>query len=156
MTKCLTKAFNSASSCRPMCYVYHSRKCKPKNLWFDNKCYKEKKKVHQLLNLYTVTRNLYDKLEYINKRREYMRLIKQKKIIHDTKIANRLKSSITDTKLFWYYVKKLYKRPQIKPVISTQEWSDHFYSVFNVNLSTIEDDVDVPEILVVQSALVLF
>ena len=62
---------------------------------------KEKKKVHQFLNLYTVTRNLYDKLEYINKRREYRKLIKQKKVIHDTNIANRLKSSTTDTKLFW-------------------------------------------------------
>ena len=47
----------------------------------------------------------------------------------------------------------MYERPHIKPVISTQEWFDHFYSVFNVNLHIIENNVDVPEIHVAQNSL---
>ena len=141
MTECLTEVFKCASSC--MYYVYRSRKFKRINSWFDNECYKEKKRVYGLLKGYTLTHDLNDRLQYLTKRREYKHLIKQKKLEFDSKITIKLNSRITDTKSFWHNIKQLHNRSRLTPNITKQEWFDHFYAVFNVNLNANENVVDV-------------
>ena len=122
------------------------RKKKMFNDWFDDECQKKKRLVKRTLQQFQRAKDLEDKLikkfKYIEERKQYIRLRKDKKRDYDNKRLLKLKNSIKDTKLFWSTIRSLNRKNIIYNSISSQQWYDHFLKVFNPVGDVVESDIE--------------
>ena len=111
------------------------RKKKIYNDWFDEECQKKKRLVKRLLQQFQRAKDIEEKcikkLKYIEERKDYIKLRKDKKRDYDNKRLQKLNNSMKDSKLFWSTVRLLNRKNVIYSNISSQQWHDHFFKVFN-------------------------
>ena len=118
--------------------VSHHNKKKEKNVWFDKECYTSKKEAkNSLRKLNKINRvkntRAYDesKQEYLTKKLEYNKLIKEKKKVYKKETQEKLINSRNDSKKFWDMIKSINFKKIRLPKIDIKEWKDYFYKLLN-------------------------
>ena len=71
-----------------------------------------------------------NKLEYVQCRKMYKELIKQKKREHNKEMSVSLSSNLQNPEMFWKQIRKLCGNYSRAPSISVQDWYEHFTTVF--------------------------
>jgi exonuclease III len=103
--------------------------------WFDEECRVKKKIVKASLQRFRRAKLMEyrdeKKTEYVNNRKEYAKLIKEKKRKFDEKRLEQLKGSVKDAKLFWKTIRLINRKSIVYNDISIQQWHEHFSNVFN-------------------------
>ena len=115
--------------------------------WFDSDCREAKSKAKHLLKAFRKT-NLEEKekdtdtsnrnekkLAYVQARKEYRQLIKEKNSSFKQAKAQKLQASIKDSKVFWGEIRSTLGKRQSKvsDKISPEQWSQHFQTVFRTS-----------------------
>ena len=117
-----------------MIYVMKENKPKRANSeWFDYDCRRMKKVVHRNLNRYRRTKQNCDKTVYVNNRKKYKNMIKDKRKHFNGKRVTIIKANLKDSSSFWAQIKKVCKKSTVNNQITPQQWITHFKSVFNSN-----------------------
>ena len=81
--------------------------------------------------------------KYSEQRKKYKNTLKEKKSEHKKQILKTLEDSAMDSRKFWNTIKSATcKDASVQNTITTQEWFQHFYCVFNGDTVT-GIDVDV-------------
>jgi len=124
------KALCSAAACMVRTI---GRKKKRNQEWFDYECVQKRKLVRKLLHSFQRAKdNSKEKREkYVQERKEYKKLLKKKKDDYDQARLAKLRQSITDPKVFWQTIRSVNRRVVIYNNITTEQWYDHFFHVFN-------------------------
>lgn len=111
------------------------RKKRVINDWFDAECQRKKRLVKRLLQSYRRAKTDKDKRDkrigYVEERKEYVKLRKEKKAEFDKKRLQKLKESVEDPKLFWATIRSINRKTMVYNEITSRQWYDHFFSVFN-------------------------
>lgn len=126
-----TRGLMQASSCMKRRVYVGPRQSK----WFDAECRVAKREMRRWWRQFRQSTNTSTgtahRLKYVESRRIYRILLKNKKRIYkENKITN-LANNAKDSKLFWKEVKSVCHRAIKPPNISSDEWFTHFYNVFN-------------------------
>ena len=127
---------------------------KSKNEWFDEECHRKKKRVRGLLRKFKRAKTAITekRMEYVNERKEYKLMLKQKKDTFDKLRLAKLKQSIHDPKLFWQTVRSLSSRKLIYHSISSDQWYEHFSYLFkadddSTSDSNSSDEEEAPDVI---------
>ena len=95
---------------------------------------KKKKNVRKLLRKFRKSLNCAESLDYCCARREYKKLLQQKRKKFNENVLNNLMQSLSDQQAFWQNIRKILKnkyRPHNS--ILEQEWFNHFQKVLEQN-----------------------
>jgi hypothetical protein len=133
--------FNKLLFSAAACLIRKTGFKKKKNDWFDEECDRKKNKVRGLLRKCKRAKKTDSdkRLAYVNKRKEYKLMLKRKKDEFDQARLTKLKKSIHDPKLFWQTIRSVSKKSMIYNCISTDQWYEHFFSLFK-ELDVSQDD----------------
>ena len=113
-----------------MSKTYRNRKhAMQKKPWFDGECFNIRKKVRILLRRYRNNMSQNNKNEYIQNRKMYKELLRQKKSNYNRVMSVSLSSNIQNPEAFWSQVRKICRCYKQVPNISLQDWYDHFTKV---------------------------
>ena len=135
---------------KPMNSTFRTKKESITNKkWFDRECEQKKKETRKALlgmNKINVKRKRqeYDraKTNYLNKRIEYQRLIREKRKSYKKGMQEKLINARQDTKSFWTEIRRLSFRKSRLAKITIEQWGTHFNQVFNPNNEVLEEEVD--------------
>ena len=78
---------------------------KNKTQWFDRDCFEKRKQTRLKLRQYRRTRAMADRQNYVEARREYRKLLQEKKRSFKVLKAKYLADNLNDPKLFWNELK---------------------------------------------------
>ena len=109
--------------------------------WFDHECRTQKRKTRKALRSFKKSRTVENKTSYIEERRNYRKLMKDKKKDHK---QNRLFAALLDPQAFWQEIKK-YKRKPPKSSIDGVTWFNHFRAVLNDATDSDDRDCELQE-----------
>ena len=91
---------------------------------------KKKKNVRKLLRKFRKSLNRAESVDYCCARREYKKLLQQKRKKFNENVLNSLMQSVSDQQAFWQNMRKISKNKyQPHNTISEQEWFNHFQKV---------------------------
>ena len=159
--------FNQAMSevNKPMKQTMKTRNRKTwKNEWFDKECKESKKSAKrslQKLNRLNRRKNakLYEKRkeDYLAKKLQYNKLIKEKKKIYKKETQEKLIESKNDSKSFWDLIKKISSKTVKVPNIKLSEWKTYFQNLLNPTgtnnenvvtnpMATVQQEVSIDEL----------
>jgi len=130
--KMFTDALLNASDCmRKRVLVGGQQKAQ----WFDEDCKVAKNKARQLLVQFRRNGEREQRQLYVEARRDYKQLIKNKKISYKREKAKYLASIGKNGKLFWKEVRQLSgrKKQGVSKQISDDQWFNHFQSLYNAD-----------------------
>lgn len=140
---CALEKFNEglrfAGNCMQKTIYFGIEKSK---VWFDVECRHSRQVLRKFLHKFTKFNTDEVRLAYIQKRREYKELLKNKKQSHKENVKQLLQHNIGNPRQFWEAVRSV--RPKagvVKNSISAVQWFDHFYGVFNENNVDAEADI---------------
>jgi len=102
-----------------------------RRVWFDLECRQSRKVLRRHLHTFTRHNTDTDRQSYIQKRREYKELLRQKKKSHKENIILTIQNSLNNPRQFWDTVRSVRPRPNAHNTISVDQWYQHFHSVFN-------------------------
>jgi len=100
-------------------------------LWFDLECRESRKALRGKLDKFHKSHTDADRALYVQKRREYKELLRQKKLEKKESTVNALKENISNQKAFWSTMKKIQQKRPVKNSIDIGLWHSHFKDVFN-------------------------
>ena len=114
------------------------KKPREKNIWFDKECRNSKINLKKSLRKLSYTnrrrnKQLYEqrKDNYLNKKLQYNKLIKEKKKQYKKETQEKLIENKNNSQKFWELIKKLtYKTVKI-PAIKLAEWKSYFQNLLN-------------------------
>ena len=98
--------------------------------WYDEECRAARKNVRKLLRKCPKSLNRAESVDYCCARREYKKLLQQKRKKVNENVLNNLMQSVSDQQAFWQDMRKISKN-KYQPLnsISEQEWFNHFQKV---------------------------
>ena len=104
--------------------------------WFDLECTVKRRVVRKALRKFNAVKTDSNsnefKINYIEERREYKQLLKEKRAVHKIKkIIKTLEENAKDARKFWSTIKSITKKEQHISSITSQEWFDHFNKVLD-------------------------
>jgi hypothetical protein len=115
------------------------------NPWFDQECKETKSSLRRALRSYTTCKTNQKieldhlRMEYIDKRREYKKLLKSKRQDYKKDQISLLNENKRDSKKFWGTVKSIMNKATNENCISSEVWYKHFTTVFNSDTVIKED-----------------
>ena len=112
--------------------------------WFDYECRAQKRKTRKALRSFKKSTTVENKPSYIEERRNYMKLMKDKKKGHKQNRLDNLFAALPDPQAFWQEIKK-YKRGPPKSSIEGVTWFNHFRAVLNDATDTYDRDCELQE-----------
>ena len=82
------------------------------------------------------------RIKYIEERREYKQLLKQKRADHkeNIKALEKRKKNAKDPRKFWSTIKSIMKKEQHTNSVTSQEWLDHFSKVLDCESLLVSDN----------------
>jgi hypothetical protein len=115
-----------------------------RRVWFDLECKQSRFILRQHLRKFHRLNKEEDRLLYMQKRREYKELLRNKKCDYKKNFLADLQNNLNDSKKFWEALRSVRPRPSCQPNISKAQWFNHFQSVFSsdVSLEDAGDDDD--------------
>ena len=136
-SRCMLKSFSS------------KRIRKKKSEWFDGECVEAKKDSRCKLNRFRRSREEIDRLMYIEAKKKYKRLLKEKKTAFRKQQTEKLAADMTNSSLFWKQLRNLGcgGKQTMQNNVELNEWLNHFKNVFQGNTeefcetNTIETDL---------------
>ena len=133
VNECISN-FNSimleASNC--MLKTFHcNTKNNNHNAWYDLECSEKRKIVKNSLRLYRKNRNFNTKQQYVESRKTYKSMLKQKKYNYSIKKITLLANNVHDPRKFWKDVKYILGNKAVQNNIPIEFFFHHFSSVFN-------------------------
>ena len=132
-TETLTK---SAECMRKEVKIFDQTNPKPRSFWFDTECRDSKQAARTALKLFKKYRTPDLKENYNQARRQYKKLIKEKKCTHYSNQRTTLVNSLNDSGAFWSMIKRLTRRSTPLPNIDMEAWKKHFETVFGTKNSS--------------------
>jgi len=111
-----------------------------RKVWFDLECRQSRQVLRRHLHTFIKRNTDTDRHTYMQKRREYKELLKQKKKFHREKIKISLQCNIKNPKQFWDTVRSVRPRSTSQNTISAELWYKHFNNVFNESVGAPEND----------------
>ena len=95
--------------------------------WFDAECRTEKQLSRKLLKQFRKTHTEECRIRYLQQKKKYKKLLKEKKQLYKRELANRLESNCKDPAKFWKEIKTLggSHKSFVTNNISLDEWFDH-------------------------------
>ena len=111
--------------------------------WFDHECRTQKRKTRRALRSFKKSRTVENKTSYIEERRNYRKLMKDKKDNKQNRLDNLL-AALQDPQAFWQEIKK-YKHKPPKSNIDGVTWFNHFSAVLNDATDTDDRNCDLQE-----------
>ena len=113
-----------------------------KQPWFNKECERKKNEVSKLLNIFNKNKAMANRnrseearKNYLDKKLEYHKLIKEKRKQYNAETKEQLKQDCNDSKKFWQTMKKLSARKTQLADISKERWKEHFIKVYNPDKS---------------------
>ena len=125
-SKCMVKTVKKKSN--------DTYKCKSAP-WFCTECREAKQLCRKKLKTFKRTRSEESRKDYIQTKKIYKSLIKQKKLEYNKSFAESLVNSLNDSSTFWDRIKQISSdsRPKVSDNITIQQWYTHFQNVFSGN-----------------------
>ena len=115
--------------------------------WFDKTCRNKRKATRQALRKMMKVKRTGNKeahnrsrIDYITKRTDYHKTIKEKKTKFKNKEYEALMENRKDSKLFWHKLKEINCKKYTTPNISQAQWENHFSKLLNPENITSEID----------------
>lgn len=118
---------------------YKSKQNKHYSDWFDRECRDSKKVTTRALRRYRNTQSDQDKEAYLDQRKQYKALLKNKEAAFRAERIHRIEQSIAEPIQFWKEVRKCRRKQTVNNNISNESWFNHFSSLLNLNVEV--DDV---------------
>ena len=142
-----TEALLSASECMIKRVVVGEERPRQPALWFDGECKSAKTITRQCLNDFRRSRLDVDRELYVEARKQYKALTKNKKMSFNRNKALHLASHERNSKMFWKEIKQLSvkKKLDVSKDITDTQWLDHFQQLFNVNIIAQDDGMGASE-----------
>ena len=108
---------------------------KKKSEWFDGECEEAKKDSRGKLNQFRRSREENDRLLYIEAKKKYKRLLKEKKTAFRKQQTDNLATDLTNSSQFWKRLRNLGcgGKQTIHNDIDLNDWYNHFKEVFQGN-----------------------
>jgi hypothetical protein len=105
-------------------------------LWFDADCRTAKNKARQLLSQFRRSGEAKDRQMYVNARRDYKNLTKNKKVSYKKEKARHLALLGRNGKEFWKEVKQITgkRKTGVSKHILDNQWLEHFKGLFNIEV----------------------
>ena len=131
----INEALKSFTDCLKQNAEYMKRKTyvnRPKRMdeWYDEECRAARKNVRKLLCKFRKSLDRAKSVDYCCARREYKKLLQQKRKKFNENVLNNLMQSVSDQQAFWQTMRKISKNKyQPHNSISEQEWFNHFQKV---------------------------
>ena len=113
--------------------------------WFDDDCKIAKSNKNTLLKHFRNSRDERDRILYVDCKKTFKALCKQKKFQFSRKIVKNLENSLPDSKIFWKTLKGHLAKPNLLPNISQEQWFEHFKNVFDDNADPNNENIDITE-----------
>ena len=145
----LTKLYNIITlAAAPMLKTVVTGTC-PTKPWFDTECKKKRQSVRQSLRKFKLSKRCGQitskdldtiRIAYTDSRKEYKCLLKQKQSDYKKMTLDLLVGEMNNPKRFWSTLKSYIGRPVSQCEISSQDWYDHFATVFNEGYSVANPD----------------
>ena len=107
-------------------------KSKFRSSWYDHECYTYKKKAQRSLRRYRNWRSAVRKAEYIQNRKSYKKLLKEKKEAHLSHKISTLFKSLNNPTLFWKEVRSHNPNRRTTNSNDINEWYSYFVNIFQV------------------------
>ena len=100
--------------------------------WFDKECRDTKRTCNKCLKKYRKNTSDANRKLYLDKRKQYKTLLKQKKRNYGLETASKLAQNVSNSAKFWKDVKNLggCRKSTVRNDINIDEWSKHFRNVF--------------------------
>ena len=105
-------------------------KSKFRSGWYDHECYTYKKKAQRSLRRYQNWRSAVRKAEYIQNRKSYKKLLKEKKEAYWSHKISTLLKSLNNLTLFWKEAHSLNPNRRTTNSIYINEWCSYFVNIF--------------------------
>ena len=121
---------NAADCMVKTCAFPGKKRC----IWFDQECKDMKREGKRLLRLFWKKRLESDRLEYVRIKRDYRKLLKQKKQDFRRNTAESLAANANKSGEFWKELNKLSggnTKKSVSDNISLENWFKHFQGVFS-------------------------
>lgn len=99
--------------------------------WFDMECKAAKVNKITFLKRFRNSRSDYDLQCYLESRKSFKALCRQKRFLFSRKITEELENTSSDSKVFWKTLKRYFTKPKIQTNITHLQWFDHFNQLFN-------------------------
>ena len=115
------------------------QKCVQTNKWYDRDCLLFKKNLRRLLHRYSRSLNENHKQVYFDARKQYKKLVREKKGNYRSKVICVLENSLKTPDLFWKQIREISGNKRKHNNIGNDAWYQHFKSVFNPNLDTTDN-----------------
>ena len=128
----LTNALSWSAECMNRDIIVSDRtSLKPQSPWFDKECRDSKNQTIFALKRFRKSESAEDKELYTHSRKEYKRLIREKKQRHYGLVRDTLMNNIQDSRVFWSIVKRSARRSTPQANISLEDWKKHFEEMFS-------------------------
>ena len=111
-----------------------------KKPWYDAECYSIRKRLRILLRWYRNDRSEPKKKDYIECRRLYKELIRQKKRNYNIEMSSSLTGNVQNPELFWKCIRKICGGFYTLPNIPVHDWYEHFTAVFCQSTHELSND----------------
>jgi hypothetical protein len=101
--------------------------------WFDSECFQKRKATRARLRKYMQSRSLEDRQAYVDCRREYQQMRKNKRANYKDEKVRILKDNLNNPSIFWKELRvccSLLKKQSVHNKITKEEWKTHFMKVF--------------------------
>ena len=117
------------------CLKRFQKKKKRKSEWFDKDCYQAKKESRRKLRLFRKSRSEEDRILYVESRKMYKLLLKNKKRTFRKEKADALTKEIHNSAQFWKQLRNMGYggKDVVNNNISVGDWFEHFKKVFQSN-----------------------
>ena len=97
--------------------------------WFDNDCKNMRNTINRDLKRYQNSKSNVDKVRYVNNRKHYKNLIKEKRAIYNNNKVTYIKNNMNNQSVFWSEIKKVCRKNRTKNNITPNSWINHFKSL---------------------------
>ena len=118
----------------------------PGQEWFDAECKQMRGQVRRRLRAFRRSGRSADHTLYVDLRKSYKKMIRNKRKEHKKKIKQDILNSMADSRAFWGAIKRLSTGKGFDQNISEEQWLDHFKQVFCSDTSTTDDDMECPDV----------
>ena len=108
--------------------------------WFDRQCKDARSAVRKCLRTFTSSGLESDRVSYVDKRKGYKRMLRQKEKEHKSQLRRQIENNIHNPRTFWGTLKKFSCRKTQRGQISDEQWLAHFQNVFDSNQADVVDD----------------
>ena len=100
--------------------------------WFDQECRKSKRSANSALKAFRKLKSPQYKATYLEARRSYKSLIREKKKQYFDETRRALLVNSRDSRVFWHLVKRSSSRYIHQADISSEKWLAHFQKMFQI------------------------